>query len=100
MAIRAADPSAETLTPKLTEWDRRVLSKLPAWNLDARDQSEWKDAWTVARELRSYDVADVRRTLDGLANFHYAWAKGFDHRRVWCAAPAYKSHEGGEDAAS
>jgi len=64
--MRAADPTAETLTPKLTAWDRRVLSKLAPLPERFTEPADWKDAWEIARELRADDVADVRRTLDGL----------------------------------
>lgn len=97
MIIRAADPSAEVLEPKLTPWDRRVLSKLEVWPEryyalpEPREPLRWLDVWEIARRLRSYDVENVRRTLDGLVCFGYAADHGWDHRKCWIATPWKRS---------
>lgn len=81
MALRAADAKAETLTPKLTPWDQRVLSKLDVWEIGDGPRPVFRDAWEIARELDTVDVADVIRTLDGLVHFGYAYTRGIRGRR-------------------
>jgi hypothetical protein len=83
--------AADALSPTLTRYDERVLAALDQWTDDKRPFGDtpldWRNVWQVAERLREYDVATVRRTLDGLAHLGYAMARDWDHRRRWVAVP-------------
>jgi hypothetical protein len=70
--IRADDPDAPVLEPKLTAHDQRVLGLLPVLSTVVHGRWTGRSAWEVAEALRADDVADVRRVLDGLVHFGYA----------------------------
>lgn len=85
-------PSNDTavLDPTLTKFDQRVLAALDQWTTDRSTPDtplDWRNVWQVSERLREYDVAMVRRVLDGLVQLGYATAGGWDHRRVWVATP-------------
>jgi hypothetical protein len=83
--------TTEALSPALTAYDKRVLDALDQWTDDKRpfgdDPLDWRNVWQIGERLREYDLAALRRTLDGRAHLGHAMAREFDHRRVWVATP-------------
>lgn len=62
--------SDDTLEPRLTALDKRVLEMLPAIEYYTKKRGLTK--WEVAQALKTEDVAGVRQQLDGLVHLHYA----------------------------
>lgn len=84
------EPS-DALEPELTPFDRRVLNALDVWADDREPFGDtpldWRDIWTIGRRLRSYDLAEIHRVLNGLADLGYIQSRGFDHRKEWVETP-------------
>lgn len=79
--LRAEDPSADVLAPKLTKWDQRVLRAVPEWPADWwRDRAAERErltVWGIAERMGELNVQAVWETLRALLDLGYVH---YNHR--------------------
>lgn len=70
--------STDTLEPRLTKMDRRVLSTIPACGRGdeyrKRGISETVTLWQIAEALDTFELDSVRLTVSGLLHLGYIWS--------------------------
>lgn len=75
--MRKTIDGPDTLEPGLTKEDKRVLAAIPECGNDSwrrREAHEAVTIWQIAEILNTEDLADLRRTLRGLAHLEYVFS--------------------------
>lgn len=83
--MRKTIDGPDTLEPGLTKGDKRVLAAITACGPDdwaKRELGMAATIWQVAETLDTQDLADLRRTLNGLEHLGYiTWARSASRKR-------------------